>query len=70
MQATASGETAKAVRLARSSIEARPSADAYILIGKLLSTSDPTAARAALEAALRLSPGNRQATSLLQLLNR
>jgi len=70
MQATASGDAARAVRLARASIEARPSADAYILIGKLLSTSDPTAAHAALEAALRLSPGNPQATSLLQLLNR
>jgi serine/threonine protein kinase len=70
MHAITTGEGSKALHLARASVDIRPSADAYILIGRLLSSSDPPAARAALESALRLDPGNQQATRLLKILNR
>jgi serine/threonine protein kinase len=70
MEATADGDATKALRLARASIEVAPSSAAYILVGKLLSRSDPTAARAALQAAVHLNPEDTQARSLLNLLNR
>jgi serine/threonine protein kinase len=54
--------------LARASANKRPSPDAYILIARALFESDPAGAQAALETALRLSPGSHQATRLLEQL--
>ena len=61
-------DSRKALELARASASQRPSADAYILIGRILFVSEPSAARAALEKALRLAPDNPQAKRLLESL--
>ena len=55
----------RTLALARASANMRPSPDAYILIARALFESDPAGAQAALETALRLAPGNRQAARLL-----
>jgi hypothetical protein len=58
----------RTLSLARASAHMSPSPDAYILIARALFESDPAGAQAALETALRLSPGNRQAVRLLEQL--
>lgn len=67
-EALARSDHAKAVALARASLQQRPTADAYILVGRILFESDPEAAQTALEAAIRLSPSDRQASRLLDAL--
>lgn len=57
-----------ALELARASANQRPSAEAYILIGRILFKSDPNSAQTALEKALRLAPDNPQAKRLLESL--
>jgi uncharacterized protein HemY len=67
--AVAAGDNARAVRLLRASIDAQPSTAAYILLARA-SWADKSAARTALDAALRLSPGDPVATKLLNVLER
>jgi hypothetical protein len=67
--AVAAGDNARAVRLLRASIDAQPSTGACILLARA-SWADKTAARTALDAALRLSPGDPVATKLLNVLER
>lgn len=59
-------DTEAALKLARASIAERPSAEAYVLIGRILKKSNPGAARAALESALRLEPSNMKTKRLLE----
>lgn len=65
VEALSRGDSTRALALARASGSAHPSADAYILIGRILFETDPAAAAAALETAVRLAPGNRDANRLL-----
>jgi serine/threonine protein kinase len=67
--AVAAGDNARAVRLLRVFIDVQPSSAAYILLARA-SWSDKSAARTALDTALRLSPGDPVATKLLNLLER
>jgi hypothetical protein len=67
--AVAAGDNAKAVRLLRASIDVQPSTAAYVLLARA-SWADKSAARTALDAALRLSPGDPVATKLLDVLER
>jgi serine/threonine protein kinase len=70
LAAAVSGDSAKALRLARASVELSPSVEAHVLIGNLLFRSDPDAAEASFEAALRLSPSTPQAIRALEKLRR
>ncbi len=66
--AFSASDSRTALELARASANQRPSAEAYILIGRILFKSDPNAAQTALEKALRLAPDNPQAKRLLESL--
>lgn len=68
LDAYSAADTEAALRLARASIAERPSAEAYVLIGRILKKSNPAAAGAALEKALKLEPANLQAKRLWEAL--
>ncbi len=63
------GDTTSALTLARASAKARPSPDAFIMVGRLQFSRDPVEAKMALEAALALSPAHPEAIKLLTALD-
>jgi serine/threonine protein kinase len=66
LEAFTHSKFSEALAMARASIKIRPEPTAYVLIGRVLFESDPAGAQDALDTALRLAPGNRQAARLLE----